>query len=145
MRIVTRSIALAALAFLLPLSALAAHPASKTSAVFHVSSKFMHKASWMHVMGSAKLRYTKADTFVTITADNLPKASTLGKRVYVVFASDGAMTDKAGVLKATGNMATLKNAMLMMTKVADLYIYAEGSSSVKQPGKGIQVLSAMVG
>ena len=145
MKIITRSLAFAALAFLLPLTALAAHPQSKTSAVFHVSSKFMHKASWMHVMGSAKLRYTKSDAYISVTTDNLPMASTLGKRVYVVFASDGAMTDKVGALKIHGMMGGVTNAMVMMSKVADLYIYAEGSASVKQPGKGVLVLSAMVG
>ena len=145
MKIVTRSIVLGVLACMVPLSAFAAHPAAANKATFHVSSKFMHRSAWMHVMGSATLKYTKNDASVTVTTTSLPAASTLGKSVYVLFASDGSMTSRVGALKVSGKMAGLKNAMVMMSKIKDLYIYAEPSAGVKKPGNGTLVLSAMVG
>jgi hypothetical protein len=33
----------------------------------------------------------------------------------------------------------------MMSKITDLWIYAEGAPNVKKPGNGILVMSAMVG
>jgi hypothetical protein len=145
MRIVARSLVLLALAGLVPLSAFAAPAAAKpTSVKLQLSSKLMHSKLLMHATGSAKLHWTKGDVTIKVTTDGLPSASKLGKRVYVVFASDGAMWDRVGALKMSGMMAGASG-MVMLSKITDLWIYAEGAPNVKKPGNGILVMSAMVG
>jgi hypothetical protein len=114
-----------------------------THATLHVVNAFKSKPAFAHAMAGAKLRYAKGDVYITVTADNLPKVSSLGKRAYVVYASDGAMTDRVGALKVSGHMAAVKGEV-MMTKVSDIYVYAESSATNKHP-HGIEVLSAMVG
>lgn len=120
----------------------AAPAQAPTHAILHVGSAVKSKAAFRHVMGSVKLRYTKHDVFVTITADNLPSASSLGKHAYVVYVSDGAMTDRLGVLKAHGAMSGITG-QVMMTKVTDVYVYAESNGANKRH-HGIEVLGAMV-
>lgn len=144
MRRTGTAIALLSLAALAPIgSAWAAPSGMATHATFHVVKAYKSNTAFAHAMAGAKLRYTKGDVFITVTADNLPKVSSLGKRAYVVYASDGAMTDRVGALHVSGNMASVKGEV-MMTKVADIYVYAESSAANKHP-HGIQVLSAMVG
>ena len=145
MRIVARSIALVALAGLVPLSAFAAHVSAKpTSVRLTLSSKLMHSKAIMHATGNAKLHWTKGDVTVAVTTDGLPSAKTLGRRVYVIFASDGAMWDRVGALKLSGMMAA-GSGMVMMSKITDLWIYAENAANVKKPGTGVLVMSAMIG
>jgi hypothetical protein len=139
-----KALALTSLLTLIPLgSALAAPSSMATHATLHVTKQFKSRPAFAHAMASAKLRYTKGDVFITVTADNLPKVSSLGKRAYVVYASDGAMTDRVGALKIAGNMASVKGEV-MMTKVSDIYVYAESSAANKHP-HGTEVLAAMVG
>lgn len=138
------SLAIAALALIVPVGIAAAAPRHMgTKAVFHVSIKFMHRASFTHAMGSATLRYTRGDVFIKVTTDHLPRPSILGKRAYVVFATDGAMSDRVGALKYSGSVAGVKGEV-MMTKVRDLYVYATRKVNDKRPS-GTLVLSAMVG
>jgi hypothetical protein len=144
MKRIGRALTVSALLALVPLGSVWAAPSGMaTHATFHVVKAYKSNAGFAHAMASAKLRYTKGDVFITVTADNLPKVSALGKRAYVVYASDGAMSDRVGALKVSGNMATVKGEV-MMTKVADIYIYAESNALNKHP-HGIEVLSAMVG
>ncbi len=141
-----RTLALAALAAVIPLGAAHAAPAaSRNHAVLHVVTPYKGRASFMHVMASAKLKQISGhDIKVTLTTDNLPKASTFGKRVYVLFASDGAMTDRVGALTTHGAMAGAVG-VVMMSKIQDLYVYAEGSPAAKHPGTGVEVLAGMIG
>ncbi|MDQ2744530.1 MAG: hypothetical protein M3Z66_19865 [Chloroflexota bacterium] len=141
-----RTLALAALAAVVPLGAAHAAPvASPNHAVLHVVTPYKGRTPFMHVMASAKLKQISGhDIKVTLTTDNLPKASTFGKRVFVLFASDGAMTDRVGALTAHGAMAGTSG-VVMMSKIQDLYVYAEGSPAAKHPGKGVEVLAGMIG
>lgn len=142
MRYIGRIACLALLAAAVPTGALAAPSARTTSVVLHVTSQFKSRAAFAHAMASAKLRFTKSDVYITLTADNLPSPATLGKRVYTLYASDGAMTEKVGVLHASGNMAGVSGE-LMMTRVHDLYVYAQSGPNVKRAG-GVEILTAMV-
>jgi hypothetical protein len=145
MRTIVRSTALAALAGLVPLSAFAAQTSAKpTSVRLTLSSKLMHTKSIMHATGKAKLHWSKGDVTITVTTDGLPSATTLGKRAYVIFASDGTMWDRVGALKRSGMMAG-GSGMVMMSKITDLWIYAENAANVKKPGNGVLVMSAMIG
>jgi hypothetical protein len=144
MKRVLKTVVIAALALAVPASVLAASPhAANKTAMLHVTSKFKSKAGFMHVMASAKLHYTKGDVSIKLTTDGLPKPATLGKKFYVLFATDGAMADRVGVLHISGNMAGASG-MVMMNKVQDLNVYATSSMSVKHP-QGTLVLSGMVG
>lgn len=145
MRIIARSICLAALAALIPLGTLAAPATAKpTSVKLVLSKRLMHSTAFMHVTGTARLHWTRGDVSIKLTTDGLPPASKLGKRVYVLFASDGAMTDRVGALTRHGMMAGASG-MVMMTKIADLYVYAVNAANAKRPGNGVLVLSAMIG
>jgi len=139
-----KALALIALVALVPIGSAWAAPSNMaTHATLRVVKAYKSNSAFTHAMATAKLRYTKGDVFITVTADNLPKVSSLGKRAYVVYASDGAMTDRVGALHVSGNMATVKGEV-MMTKVADIYVYAESSMANKHP-HGVEVLAAMVG
>jgi len=139
-----QALCLALLAAALPASVLAAPSTATTkSVVLHVTTQFKARPAFAHAMASATLRYTKGDVFIRLTTDNLPSPRTLGKVVYALFASNGGMTDKVGVLHASGNMAGVSG-QVMMTKIQDLYVYAQSAASVKRAA-GTQVLSAMVG
>jgi hypothetical protein len=137
------AVTLASLVALVPLGSAWAAPSSMaTHATLHVVSAYKSKAAFAHAMASAKLRYSNGDVFITVTADHLPSAASVGKRAYVVYASDGAMTDRVGALKFSGAVAKVTGEV-MMTKVADIYVYAESSAQNKHP-HGIEVLAAMV-
>ncbi|MGH2444133.1 MAG: hypothetical protein ACRDFX_13340 [Chloroflexota bacterium] len=143
MKALRRSLALGAIALAMPLGAALAAPAHKpTHAVLHVVMPYKHRMPFKHVMASAKLRYTKGDVFIKITTDGLPNVHSLGKKAYVVFASDGAMTDRVGALKVAGNMAGVSGEV-MMTKIKDLYIYAVGNRNAKHP-QGHKIAAAML-
>lgn len=143
MKTATRSLCIAALAALVPLSASAANM-KPTSVKLHLSNRFMHTKAIMHSTGTAKLHWTKGDIGIKLTTDGLPAASQFGKRAYVLFATDGHMTTRVGALTAHGMMAGTSG-MVMMTKLSDLYLYAESSADAKKPGNGVLVMSAMVG
>ncbi len=137
-----RTFALAALAACLPLTANAA-PSHSPSHHFRlqVSKRFQGKIRFMHVMASGTLRYSAHDAFINLSTDNLPKPSTLGKKVYVVYVSDMAMTERLGVLHGAGTMAGIRK-QVMMTHLSDVYVYAQNSATAHP--HGILVLSAMV-
>ena len=142
MRHIGRLACLALLAAAVPTGALAAPSGKTMSVALHVTAQFKSRPAFAHAMASARLRYTKSDVYITLTADNLPSPTTLGKRVYALYASDGAMTEKVGVLHTSGNMAGVSGE-LMMTRVQDLYVYAQGSPNLKRAG-GVEVLTARV-
>jgi hypothetical protein len=144
MRRIGMACALASVVAVIPLgSTWAAPSAMGTHATFQVVKAFKTNAAFAHAMASAKLRYSGGDVYITVTADHLPSPSKLGKRAYVVYASDGAMTDRVGQLKVSGAVAKVTGEV-MMTKVADIYVYAESSPANKHP-HGTEVLAAMVG
>jgi hypothetical protein len=63
---------------------------------------------------------------------------------YILWATDGGMKEKVGLVKVNkSNMAGLKGEV-MMTKVQDLVVTAENSTTVTKP-HGKVVLSGMVG
>lgn len=142
MKAVRYACTIAVLALSLPAVALAAHPARTGHAVLHPAGSFQHSTMAMHVMASAKLKYVGADVTITLTADNLPAPRTLGAKAYVLFATDGGMTERVGTLMAHGAMASASG-MVMMTKVQDLYVYAEPHPNRKRPN-GKKVLAGMV-
>src|SRR5690242_16356725 len=116
MRRIGTALALAALAALIPLGGTWAAPSSMaTHATLRVVKAYKSKASFAHAMASAKLRYSNGDVTITVTADHLPSAASVGKRAYVVYASDGAMTDRVGALKFSGPVAKVTG-QVMMTK-----------------------------
>ena len=135
---------IAALALALPAGVLAAngHAANRT-AMLHVTSQLKSKTAFMHVMATAKLHYTKGDVSIKLTADGLPRPAALGKKFYILFATDGAMADRVGVLHISGHMAGASG-MVMMNRVQDLNVYATNTMTAKHP-QGTLVLSGMVG
>ena len=145
-----RSLGLAVLAGCCTVSAGAAIPTHAAgqknmtkSVMLHVTKSFMGKAAFKHVMASARLDYMGNDVSINLSANNLPMPSAVGARAYVLFASDGVITDRVGMLHVTGHMAGVK-AQVMMSKIADLYVYAVKSPAAKHP-QGQEILSAMVG
>jgi len=135
------TLCLAAAAALVPLGA--THAASSHVAVIlHPAAQFKSNAHFMHVMGTAKVRYAKGDAYINLTVNNLPMAASIGKRAYVLYAGDGAMTDRVGALHLSGHMAGV-NGEVMMAKVQNLYVYAESNAQDMHP-HGTLVLSAMV-
>lgn len=143
MRGTGRIIAIALLGVLAPSGIASAAPAPKSMSVtLHAAGKVKGRMAFAHVMASARLRYTKHDVFITLTTDNLPKPSTLGERAYVLFASNGGMTERVGALRANGAMSGVSG-QVMMTRVQDLYVYAVGSPTAMHP-MGVEVLAAMV-
>jgi hypothetical protein len=142
MRRVVQAAILGCLVATIPAGVLAATPASMSHVVLNVVKPYKASAAWKHVMASATLAYSKGDVTIKLTADNLPMASALGKHVYVLFAVDGKMWDHVGKLKISGHMASVKG-MVMMTKVTDLYVYAQAADGMHH--SGVEVLAAMVG
>ncbi|MCA1596947.1 MAG: hypothetical protein LC772_11060 [Chloroflexi bacterium] len=143
MRYLGRTLFLTLLAAVLPAGVRAAPSASPTSVLLHATSHVKGKMAFRHVMAAATLRYTKGDVFIKLTTDNLPNAGTLGQRVYVLYASDGGMTDRVGALHVHGAMAGVSGEV-MMTRVQHLSVYAEASPNNKRPS-GVLVLSGMTG
>lgn len=142
MRFIGRTLALAMLLAALPTLVLAAPTAATSkSVVLHVSSQFKANAAFKHVMASAKLRFTGQDVYINLQTDNLPAPRTLGRSVYALYVSDGAMTEKVGVLHGSGAMSGLTG-QVMMARIQDLYVYAQRSAGQKRGG--VLVLSAMV-
>jgi hypothetical protein len=133
--------AITLLAAVVPLGALAA-PGHSKSVMLHPTAAYKGKKAFAHVMAHATLRYTKSDVFIKLVTDGLPKPSTLGEKAYVLFATDGAMTERVGTLHITGNMGGVSGE-LMMTKVQDLSLYAVPSATEKH-AMGKKVLTAMV-
>ncbi len=98
-------------------------------------------------MGAAVVTQTAAaDYKVTITASGLPAPSTLLKRrVYMAWVSDGKGTQKqmmsmlAGIpLHTMGRGAYTGSRVVMVSKVARVFITAEGSAMVHAPAMPIQ-------
>lgn len=144
MRSVVRATLFALALGAVPAAAFAAPAHAKPMhATLQVTAAFKHKASFMHVMASAKFSYTKHDTVIELTTEGLPPARKLGAKAYVLFVSDGAMKDRAGELMAAGKMASCKHTV-MMTKIQDVYLYASKHPGMTRPN-GKLVLSGMVG
>ena len=135
------TLCLAAAAAIVPLGAAHAAP-SHVAVTLHPTAKLKSNAHFMHAMGTAKVRYAKGDAYINLTVENLPMPSSVGKRAYVLYASDGAMIDRVGALHISGHMAGI-NGEVMMARVQDLYVYAESNAQNKHP-HGTLVLSAMV-
>jgi hypothetical protein len=143
MRRTANAMILGCLTLALPGGVLAASPAMGTHATLNVVKPFKTDMAFKHAMAGATLHYTKGDVTIKVTADNLPKPSTLRKAAYVVFATDGSMSARVGTLKLSGNMAAVTG-QVMMTKVQDIYIYAETTPNAKHPN-GLRVMAGMVG
>jgi hypothetical protein len=131
----------AALALSLPFAANASAPRTMNHFTLHLAKRFQHETMFMHVMASGTIRYQNGDAFVRLTTDGLPRPSQLGKSVYVLYASDMGMADKVAVLHISGMMAGARGEV-MMSKVTDLYVYAQ-KSATPHP-HGVLVLTAMV-
>jgi hypothetical protein len=141
LRNIRRALALAVLGLALPISAFAAPAAATMKVVLHSPIKEM---GFQRVMASATVRQTKADAFVNFTAEHLPSPHVLHAMAYILWATDGGMKEKVGLVKVNkSNMAGLKGEV-MMTKVQDLVVTAENSTTVTKP-HGKVVLSGMVG
>ena len=132
---------LGCLAAVVPGATLAAHSGAMSHVTLNVVKPYKAMAEWKHAMASATLTYTKGDITIKLTAENLPMPSALHAHVYVLFAEDGNMWDRVGVLHTSGSMSTVTGTV-MMSKVTDLYVYAQAMST-KHPS-GTQVLAAMV-
>ena len=143
MKYLGRGLALILLAGLVPVTALAAGPPATMSATLQVTGKFKANMGFKHVTASAKVRYAKGDAYITLTTDNLPRATTIGEKAYVLFAADGNMKDRVGALHGSGMMAGVTGEV-MMAKVQDLYVYATPSMNTMH-AMGKLVLSGMVG
>lgn len=100
-----------------------------------------------HTMGGGVVTQTApGDYKVTITASGLPAPSTLLKRhVYMAWVSDGKGTQKqmmsmlAGIpLHTTGTGAYAGSRVVMVSKVARVFITAESSALVHAPAMPIQ-------
>jgi hypothetical protein len=139
-RNIRRALALTVLGFALPVSVFAAPAGAPSRVVLHSPIKAM---GFNHAMASATVRYTKADAFINFTAVRLPSPHVLHKMAYILWATDGAMKEKVGLLKVHNMMSTLKGEV-MMRKVQDLVVTAEDSPTVTRPN-GKVVLSGMVG
>jgi hypothetical protein len=124
---------------LAPITAHAA-PMKATLMLAKPYKKNMHFA---HTMASATVTYKGHNATIKLTAENLPMPSAINQKVYVVWATDGSMKDRAGTLMVHGKMASLK-ATVMMTKVQDIVVTAEHSAMPAHP-MGPTVLTGMVG
>ena len=142
MRHVARGLILGCLAVAIPAGALASGPAAMNHVVLNVVKPYKTNPTWKHAIASATLTYSKGDVTIKLTAENLPMPSALGKHVYILFAVDGKMWDRVGMLTTSGHMSSVKG-QVMMSKVTDLYVYAQAMST-KRPS-GTEVLAAMVG
>jgi hypothetical protein len=132
----SRSLAVLALAALLPLSA---HAAPRMGhATLHSSIKNM---GFPRVMATATLTYAKPDVTISFHASHLPRPSVLHEKVYVLWATDGAMKDRVGVLTVSRGAGMLTG-KVMMSKVVDLVVTANKTATAKM---GKTVLSGMVG
>jgi len=126
--------------------ALTGFVASASAATTHTLALHPTKMA-SHALGSAVVTQTSAaDYKVTITASGLPAPSTLLKRhVYMAWVSDGQGTQKqmmsmlAGIpLHTTGKGAYTGSRVVMVSKVARVFITAEGSAMVHAPVMPIQ-------
>lgn len=147
MKRVLLSLGLGITALALPLGSRSLAPipahAAAMKATLAVASAYKHNMNFAHTMASATVTYKGHNATIKLTAENLPMPSVVKQKVYVVWATDGAMKDRAGTLMVHGKMASLK-ATVMMTKVQDIVVTAEKSSMPKHP-MGPTVLSGMVG
>ncbi|HZU13322.1 MAG TPA: hypothetical protein VFB58_10825 [Chloroflexota bacterium] len=101
----------------------------------------LHSMGFPKAMASATLEYSKHDTVITFHASHLPAPSVLHEKVYILWATDGGMKDKVGVVTLKNGTGSLMGSV-MMTKIIDLVVTAGRSASAVS---GKTVLSGMVG
>jgi hypothetical protein len=121
----------------------AAAPTKAARSILHVTQQYKNDSRFAHVTASAKVRFGKQDTYITLETDNLPSPHVLHEMAYVLWVVNGGQKVNVGVLRIHANMAGLTTET-MLHKVQDLAVTAEESPTVRSP-HGPVVLSGMVG
>lgn len=138
-----RALALGAIGLLVPSVALAAPAPKMQHAMLHVPAKLKGDMRFKHVMASATLSASNMDVAINFTASNLPAASALHAKYYVLWATNGTKKADVGALTMHGAMASVKGSV-MWHSVQDLVVTAEATAKPMHP-MGQTVLSGMVG